>query len=118
MFSLYRQQEIEKEVAAIDLQISEVEPYQFQRKGNLRERKGQLLQQLAQCKGKEKQIYEASVSYSPTELYQSYPEGHKDRQSFRRDREAKLRLQIKEEQDKPRKLCRKVEDLKSEVKML
>ena len=111
MFSSKSQQEIEKDIAAIDLRISELEPYQFQERGNLRERKKQLLTQLELYKGKQKMSYEASVSYSPAELYKNYPEGHQARQSFRVSREAKLKLEIKEKQAQLRKLCKEIEEL-------
>ena len=58
------------------------------------------------------------MSYSPAELYKNYPAGHRDRQSFRISREAKLKFEIKEKQEQLRKLCKEIEDLKSEVKVL
>ena len=76
------------------------------------------MKQLEACKGKHKIEYESSISYSPADLYKNYPEGHKERQSFRRSWEAKLRLEIREKQEELRELCRKIEYLKSEVKVI
>ena len=49
-----RQQELEKEIAALDLRLSELEPYQFPERSRLSEKKKQLKTQLEACKGKQK----------------------------------------------------------------
>ena len=113
-----KQQELEKEIATIDLRISELEPYQFLERGYLIEKKKQLSKQLEACKRKQKIEYEASMSYSLTDLYRNYPEGRQERQSFRRSREAKLKLEIRERKAELRELCKKIEYLKSEVKVI
>ena len=42
--SATQQQELEKQIAALDLRLSELEPYQFPERGYLQEKKKQLLQ--------------------------------------------------------------------------
>ena len=43
--------------------------------------------------------------YTPTKLYKSYPESHKDRQQFRTDKEGLLKAQLKETQKHIRNLA-------------
>ena len=90
MFSLSKPQNIEKQIAAIDLQLSEMPPYQYQLRASLKEDKKNLLKQLEQEKGKGKARTVSLAVYNPVELYQRYPEGHDDKQRFRIDKEAML----------------------------
>ena len=105
-------------IAAIDLHLSKLQAYQYQEKGYLEEEKKILLQQLESNKGKQKVEYSKSISYKPVDLYKEYPENHESRQQFRRSREAKLRLEIKEKQKQLRQICLEIEELKSVVKII
>ena len=79
MFSISKTQEIEKWLAAIDLQLSVTQPFQYQLRAALKDEKKQLLRQLEQDKGKQKIISSSPVLYNPIELYKGYTDGHEDR---------------------------------------
>ena len=52
MLSFKQQQSIEKQITAIDLALSETEPYQYQLREQLREDKKNPLEQLKKDRGK------------------------------------------------------------------
>ena len=79
MFSLSKPQNIEKRIAAIDLQLSETPAFEYLLRASLKEEKKQLLKQIEQDKGKAKVSVVTPAIYNPVELYKGYPDGHDSR---------------------------------------
>ena len=98
MFTLNKPQNIEKRIAAIDLQLSETPTYEYLLHASLKEEKKQLLKQLEHDKGKGKITTATPTIYNPVDLYKGYPDGHDSRQNYRMDKEQMLRLQVREKQ--------------------
>ena len=92
MFSLNKPRNIEKQIAAIDLQLSETPPFEYMLRASLKEEKKQLLRQLELDKGKRKVSFVTPVTYNPADLYKGYPYGHENMQAYRIHTEHMLRL--------------------------
>jgi len=104
----------------IEGELSKLEPYKYQQRTALRNEKNALIQRL---KGKSPLVDSPSPSpkliaasmlgyYTPTELFREHPDSHRDRQSFRRDKESLLWLQIREKQQALRTLAAEISELK------
>ena len=121
-FSLYmlsfpqQHYDLEKQIAAIDLAFAETQPYQYQRREQLRTEKELLLEQL---KGKKKLLDNPSnppvskvVSFhEPATVYKAYPDKHESRQQYRLSNRETLRAMIKEKQQQIKQLCTEVSEL-------
>ena len=82
---------------------------------DLKEEKKKLLSLLERTnkgKGKADLPSDIPVHYNPADLYRNYPDEHESRQSYRRDKEKMLRLQIKEKQQQLRKIVSEIKHLK------
>ena len=90
MFSVNTPQNIEKQIAAIDLQLSETLAFEYMLRASLKDDKKKLLKMLEQDKGKGKVSFVTPAQYNLDELYRSYPDGHERRQCCRRDKEQML----------------------------
>ena len=77
MFSMNTPQNIEKQIAAIYLQLSETPAFEYMLRASLKDEKKKLLKMLEQDKGKGKVN---PAQYNPAELYRSYLDGHENRQ--------------------------------------
>ena len=71
-----------------------------------------LLERTSKGKGKIDPPSNVPVLYNPADIYKNYPDEHESRQSYRRDKEKMLGLQIKEKQQRLRKIVSKIEHLK------
>ena len=98
MFSLTKPQSLEKQIAAIDLQLLETPAFEYMLRASLKEEKKQLLRQLEQDKGKIKVSSVTPVTYNPADVYKGYPDGYKNRKAYKIDKEHMLWLQIREKQ--------------------
>ena len=101
MLSFSKKTSIEKQLADIDMQLSSVPAFEYILRRDLKEEKKKLSSLLEKStKGKEK-AYSPSDTvtlYNPADIYRNYPDEHDSRQSYRRDKEKMLRLQIREKQ--------------------
>ena len=79
MFSVNKPQNIEKQIAAIDLQLSDNPSFEYMLRASLKDEKKRLLKMLEQDKGKGKVSFVTPVLYNPIEIYKSYPNGHESR---------------------------------------
>ena len=107
MFSFSQKASIEKQLADIDLQLSSIPAFQYILRRDLKEEKNKLLSLLERTskeKGKTDSPSNIPVHYNPADLYRNYPDEHESRQSYRRDKEKMIRLQIKEKQQQLRKI--------------
>ena len=95
MFSMNKPQNIEKQIAAIDMQLSETPAFEYMLRASLKEENKKLLKLLEQDKGKGKVSFVTPSLYNPIELYKIYLDGHESRQCYRVDKEQMLRLQIR-----------------------
>ena len=91
-------------IAEIDKELSETPVYQYMKRQDLQDERRKLLTRI-KAKEKFSEEKEKSVSpkisknpafYQPVDLYKGYPDHHKDRQKFRKDKENLIRLQIKD----------------------
>ena len=69
MFSANKPQNIEKQIAAIDMQLSETPTFEYMLRASLKEEKKQLLKKLEQDKGKGIVSHVTPALYNPIELY-------------------------------------------------
>ena len=96
----------------IDAQLGNIPPFEYILRQSLREEKNKLLREV---KGKisalppldphAQHIIYTPGYYTPAELYKTHPESHKDRQQFKKDKEALLHMQLKEKQQAMKKLA-------------
>ena len=115
MFSFSQKASIEKQLADIDLQLSSVLAFQYILRRDLKEEKKKLLSLLERTskgKGKADPPSDVPVHYNPADIYRNYPDEHESRQSYRRDKENMLRIQIKEKQQQLKKIVSEIESLK------
>jgi hypothetical protein len=101
MFSSLQKPDPEKRIQEIDWLLEITPTWKYTIRENLRKEKVDLLRYVATpSKDPVKVLYgnPSSSKYAPTDLYFDFPDQHKDRQNFRKDREKLLKLQLKEQQ--------------------
>ena len=106
-------------IVEIDAQLGNIPPFECILRQSPREEKNKLL---CEVKGKSstlpplyphaQHIIYTLGYYTPAELYKTHPESHKDRQQFRRDKEALLHMQLKEKQQVMKKLAVEITKIK------
>ena len=99
-------------------------PYEYIGRQALREEKNKLLREI---NGKSiasppldphaQHIVYTPGYFTPTKLYKTHPESHRDKQLFRRDKEALLDSQLKENQHARKKLETEISKIKSLIKI-
>ena len=90
MISLNKPQNLEKQIAAIDLQLYETPLFEYMLRASLKEENKQLLKKLEQDKGKGKISSVTLTIYNLVDLYKGYPDGRECKQNYRMDKEQML----------------------------
>ena len=94
--------------------------HQYIKRKDLKDEKRKLLTRI---KSKEKvsaarekyispQISQNPAFYQPADSYKGYHDNHEDGQKFRKDKENKIRLQIKDKHNLLKQLVKEIEELK------
>ena len=119
-FSMFRSPTVSdsERLAQIDEEMGKIEPYRYKLREALREKKSKIHKRL---KGKQplnplsphtEKVVTSPGFYTPAELYTVHPDNHKDKHSFRRDKETLLILQIKEKQNALRNIAAEIGEIK------
>jgi hypothetical protein len=85
---------------------------------NLRKEKVDLLRYVATTREnivKDLSSNPSSSRYAPTYLYMDFPDQHKDRKNFRKDREKLLKLQLKEQQQMLKITLKNIKQIKLSI---